>query len=122
MWNDRSCDKGNKILLIETIVAVVIADGLSRFASSRAYNIEPNVRDCSLQASVELEIDPDALLKGKQAVKLPPPPYRDIVIQEMVITIDGYAHDALSIFDYLSTAVIVLYMLVATLHTIWIHL
>ena len=118
MWNDLSCGKGNKRILLESIITVGIADGLSRFGSSRVYNTAPDLRDWSLQASVDIDVDNNALLQGKQAVQLPSDP--NLVIQTMRITIDGYAYNASSITDYLSTAVICIYMLVTSLHTIWI--
>ena len=120
MWNDRSCGKENQTFLIETAIAITIADGLSRFASSRAYNVESDIRDWALQASVTMSVDTDALLNGRQAVRLPPSSDHNYLIQEMTLSIDGYAYDASSIFDYLSTGVIALYMLVATSHTVWI--
>ena len=67
-----------------------------------------------------MDVDSDALLDGRQAVRLPPSSDHKYVIQEMTLTIDGYAYDTSSIFGYLSTAVIALYMLVATSHTVWI--
>ena len=120
MWNDRTCGKGNKTPLIETAIAVTVADGLSRFASSRAYNIGPDIQDWTLQASVTMDVNRDALLHGKQAVRLPPPSDHNYIIQEMTLTIDGYAYVASDIFDYLSTAVVAVYILVAALHTLWI--
>ena len=45
MWNDRTCGKGNKGPLLESIVAIAIADGLSRFASSHVYNTAPSMQD-----------------------------------------------------------------------------
>ena len=38
----------------------------------------------------------------------------------MIITIDGLAYNASNVFDYISTAIIGLYMLIAISHTIWI--
>lgn len=124
-WNDGECGNGNKNNLLELILASVFANGLSRYGSHRAFDPLNSWND---PLQWELKTPPKAsnyyasLLSNdphRNAV-LPAPPNSDFVNLRMRVEVVGYAWYASGFSDYLATAVVVLYMLVALAHTIWV--
>ena len=126
-WNRGECYNGNKHMLLELILASVFANGLSRYGSRRAFDSDSmNSRNDPLQW--ELKTPPKAseyyasLLSNKphhNAVLLAPS-NSDYVELRMRVEVVGYAWYASGISDYLAIAVVVMYMLVALAHTVWV--
>ena len=116
MWNDITCGKRNKRIAIEFILATLIVDGLSRFGSGRQFNVAPALQDWSLPTPPPADNYYNTLLGGVHAVLLSPDP--DLVRLNMSVTIDGYAYCASTATDYLSTAFVRIYLLIASTHVI----
>ena len=126
-WNHGDCNNGNKHVLLEAILASVFANGLSRYGSRYAFDSSSiNSRDDPFQW--ELKAPPKAsdyyasLLSNKPPhdAVLPPPANSDYVKLRMRVEVVGYAWYASGVSDYLATAVVLIYMLMALAHTIWV--
>ena len=126
-WNDGDCNNGNKHMFVELIIASIFANGLSRHGSRHAF--DPSTmgsRNDPFQW--ELKTPPKAsdyyasLLSNKphhEAV-LPPPANSDYVKLRMRVEVVGYAWYASGFSDYVATTVVVIYMLMALTHTVWV--
>ena len=118
IWNDASCGKGMKSDLLELITASIVADGLSRYGSHRAFNMLPDLRNWTFQ---DLPHTPDfnkSILSGSDAVIMPSDP--SFVVQRMNLQAVGYAYQASSTSDYLATSVTCIYILIAGAHVLWV--
>ena len=117
LWEDGSCGRGVKDDLKEFMIAATVVDGLSRYGSSRMYNVRPALENWTLQ---ELPYTPDfqnTLLLGGEAVSMPADP--SLVVQRLDFEVNGYAYYASTTTDYLATAVAAAYILLALAHTAW---
>ena len=126
-WNHSDCFNGDKRVLVEFILASVFANGLSRYGSRHAFDSSStNSRDDPFQW--ELKTPPKAsdyyasLLSNNPShdAVLPPPADTRYVKLRMRVEVVGYAWYASGISDYLATAVVLIYMLMALAHTIWV--
>ncbi|MCJ1324857.1 hypothetical protein MMC10_001519 [Thelotrema lepadinum] len=118
IWNDDSCGKGTKYDLLETIIASMVADGLSRYGSERAFNIQPDLRDWTFKALPHAPGFNNSILSGHDAIILPSDP--SLVVQNAIFQVEGYAYYASSTSDYLATSVACIYIIIAGAHAIWI--
>ena len=128
-WNHSECGDGNKHVLLEFILASIFANGLSRYGSRHAF--EPSsMSSRNNPFQWELKIPPKApdyyasLLSNKphHDAVLPAPANSGYVKLRMRVEVVGYAWYASGFSDYLAIAVIVLYMLIALAHTVWVVL
>ena len=126
-WNHGDCNNGNKHMLLELILASLFANGLSRYGSRHAFDPSSmNLRDDPFQW--ELKTPPRAsdyyalLLRNNPPhdAVLPPPANSDYVKLRMRVEVVGYAWYASGVSDYLATAVVLIYMLMALAHTVWV--
>ena len=126
-WNHGDCNNGNKHMLLELILASVFANGLSRYGSRHAFDPSSmNPLDDPFQW--ELKTPPKAsdyyalLLSNNPThnAVLSPPANSDYVKLRMRVEVVGYAWYASGVSDYLATAVVLIYMLMALAHTTWV--
>ena len=126
-WNRGDCNNGNKHALLELLLASVFANGLSRYGSRRAFD-PASMKSRNDPFQWELKTPPKApnyyasLLSNHphHNAVLPAPENSDYVKLRMRMEVVGYAWYASGSSDYLATAVVVLYMLVALAHTVWV--
>ena len=125
--NYGACYNGAKKQLLELILASTFANGLSRYGSRRAF--EPLSMTSKKDAFGWILKSPpkapnyDKILVGIHSnpnAVLPPPPSSNFVNLTMVNEVNGYAWYASTSSEYLATAVIGFYILVALVHTIWV--
>ena len=125
--NSADCGLGGKYQLIELILGSVFANGLSRYGSHHAFEPSTTVTGNN-PFQWELKTPPKApdyytsLLSNrphKNAV-LPAPADSGYVKLRMRMQVVGYAWYASGFSDYLATVVVIIYMLVALTHTVWI--
>ena len=125
--NHRDCGNGNKYMLLELILATIFANGLSRYGSRRCFD-SSSMNSSNNPFRWDLTTLPKAsnyyasLLSNnpRHNAILPAPANSGYVGLRMGIQIVGYAWHASSSSDYLATAVVVTYMLVAFVHTVWV--
>ncbi len=125
--NRGECGNGNKYMLLELILASIFANGLSRYGSRRAFDLSSlnssnNPFQWELQALPKASNYCASLLSNKRCHNaiLPAPTNSGYVDLRMRVQVVGYAWYASSYSDYLATAVVVTYMLVAFAHTVWV--
>ena len=126
-WNRGDCGNGNKNALLELVLSSVFANGLSRYGSRRAF--DPSSMNPRIDPfQWELLAPPKApnyyasLLSNKphHNAILSAPANSDYVELQMHVQVVGYAWYASGFSAYLATAVVVMYMLVALAHTVWV--
>lgn len=126
-WNFTDCGNGNKHALLELILSSVFANGLSRYGSRRAF--DPSSMNSRINPfQWELIAPPKALNYYASLLSnnphhnavLPAPANSDYVELRMRVQVVGYAWYASGFSEYLATAVVVMYMLVALAHTVWV--
>ncbi|KAM0716157.1 hypothetical protein Q7P37_008671 [Cladosporium fusiforme] len=114
LWNDSSCEKGDKIFFIEMIVASLLADGLSRHGSSRAYILHPDTRDWQrrpLHTYNSTRLLSYLSTEPEQESMTSPSFWLEVYAQ-------GYAYFPSSKTDHVALAVVCMYMLIAGLHVV----
>ncbi|KAL8897422.1 MAG: hypothetical protein Q9207_007224 [Kuettlingeria erythrocarpa] len=124
------CGSGGKPRLLEMILASVFANGLSRYGSRHAFDqisIRNSPNNPSRWLLKSLPRAPDyyaSLLSNnpQHNAILPAPASADPnhVTLRMRIEILGYAWYASGYSDYLAMVVVLIYMLIALAHTIWV--
>lgn len=122
MWSSDECGKGDKRIVLQTLLAVVVADGLSRYNSILAFKPTSTLSTLTLATFPPSPSYSSLLLGvGKGDAVPPPADYLTRVYKlRAVFSITGYAYYASSTTDYLSTAVLALYVLVAIMHLVWV--
>ena len=127
-WNREECGNGGKHMLLEYLLASIFANGLSRYGSRYAFDASSINSSRSDPLQWTLKTPPKApdyyasLLSNNphHNAVLPPPSHSNYVNLRMRVEVVGYAWYANGSSDYLAIAVVVLYMLVALTHTIWV--
>ena len=127
-FNRGDCGNGNKHELLEMILGSVFANGLSRYGSRYAFD----------SSSVERTGDDpfDWMLKGLpkapdyNASLLSNKPHRNAILSapagsdhvdlRMHMYIVGFAWCASGFSEYLAIAVVLIYMILAFVHTVWV--
>ena len=125
--NSDTCNYGSIQVLIEVILASTFANGLSRYGSRRAFNLS-GVYNSKDPFSWILNKPPWAPqwehslvdINARHNAVLPPPSHSNFVTLRMQCEVVGYSWYAHTITDYLATAVVGIYMLVAIVHMIWV--
>ena len=126
-WNRGECNNGNKDMLLELILASIFANGLSRYGSRHAFDLS-SMKTRSNPFQWELKTPPKApdyyasLLSNdpNHDAVLPAPANSDFVKLRMRVEVVGYSWYASGFSDYLAIAVVVMYMLMAVAHTVWV--
>ncbi|KAL8754927.1 MAG: hypothetical protein Q9184_004956 [Pyrenodesmia sp. 2 TL-2023] len=130
LWNQADCGNGGKHQLLEMMLASVFANGLSRYGSRHAFDpisIRNSPYDPSRWLLKSLPRAPDyyaSLLSNKphHDAILPAPALADskYITLRMHMQVFGYAWYASGYSEYLAITVVVIYMLIALAHTIWV--
>ena len=125
--NRGECGNGGKHQLLELILASVFANGLSRYGSRHAFDLSSmNSSDSpfrwELQALPKTSNYWASLLSNKphHNAILPAPADSGYVDLQMRVQVVGYAWYASSFSTYLATAVVVTYMVLAIVQTVWV--
>lgn len=115
LWNDASCNKGDKRYFIELLVASMVADGLSRFSSHRTFNLSHDTRDWKIK-------DLHAYNSSRLLSSLDGPNQFSPMVPSiwLEVYVNGYAYYPSSTSDYLALAVVCLYILIAGSHVVTI--
>ncbi|KAL8917121.1 MAG: hypothetical protein Q9208_008160 [Pyrenodesmia sp. 3 TL-2023] len=118
-WNTNTfTGGGNQTTFLESLVASVFADGLSRTGSHKAYadtSLPPE--HWSLWSYNRANDYNSTLLAGGRALK--PPSGEDFTELRVNMTIKGYSYMSSGVTDYLSMAVMLFHLLIALAHTIF---
>ena len=119
-WNTETfAVGGNRTTFLETFLAAIFADGLSRTNSVRAFShTDLPFGQWSLWSYDRVENFNAAILQGGNALKAPSTD-QDITESRMNATIEGYSYHASSMTDFLAIAVVLFHCLVAVAHTIY---
>jgi hypothetical protein len=116
LWNDSTCNKGNKGTFMEFMIGAMVADGLSRYGTSRLYNVFPALEDWSLRTLPHAPNFNESLLRGGEAITMPSDP--NIIVQRLTEYVEGYSYYASTTTDYLATSVACIYILLAGSHVV----
>ena len=127
-FNRVDCDNGYKHQLIEMILGSVFANGLSRYGSRYAFDsssVEKSKHDPSRWVRKVLPKAPDysdSLLSNKphHNAILSASAGSDHVDLRMDVHVVGFAWCARGFSGYLAIAVVLIYMLLALVHTVWV--
>ncbi|KAL8884165.1 MAG: hypothetical protein Q9215_007729 [Flavoplaca cf. flavocitrina] len=128
-WNRGDCGNGAKQQLLEMILASVFANGLSRYGSRHAFDqisIRNSPHNPWRWLLKSLPRAPDyyaSLLSNKplhDAILPAPASASNYVTLRMRVQVLGYAWYASGFSEYFAIAVVVMYMLIALIHTIWV--
>ena len=129
-WNRNDCGNGGKHKVLEMMLASVFANGLFRYGSRHAFDqisLRNSPRDHSRWLLKSLPRAPDyhaSLLSNKphHDAILPAPAFADskYVTLRMRVQVVSYAWYASGSSDYFAITVVVIYMLIALAHTIWV--
>ncbi|KAL8983097.1 MAG: hypothetical protein Q9205_002560 [Flavoplaca limonia] len=128
-WNRGDCGNGAKQQLLEMILASVFANGLSRYGSRHAFDqisIRNSPHNPWRWLLKSLPRAPDyyaSLLSNKplhDAILPAPASASNYVTLRMRVQVLGYAWYASGFSEYFAIAVVVMYMLIALVHTIWV--
>lgn len=114
LWNDFSCGQQSRLLYPEWVVATIVADGLSRYGSQRVYNVQPDLRDWTLDTPATF--NSSRLLAHLETSSSLPVGF---VAQWLAIDVVGYAYYACTTTDYLALAVAGVYILLALSQVLW---
>lgn len=117
LWN-QDCNPA-KISLLETILAVFLADGLSRLNSMFILKASMDPDAWSVTSFPRNPTYLNDLVAGRDAFLLPQD-LSHIYTLKTTIAITGYAYYASVVTDYLSIVVVGLYVLIAVSHLFWI--
>ena len=124
MWNNPTCGKGDKRIFLQAMLAVVVADGLSRYNSILAFNPGHTLSEWT-PASFPHSPSYASLLMGLgKGDAIPPPVGYPASVHKLQasFSMTGYAYYASSTTDYLATTVMALYILVGIAHLFWVLL
>jgi hypothetical protein len=113
LWNDSTCNKGDKRYFIEMLLASMVVDGLSRYGSHRAYEMHPDTRDWQLRTLHTY--NSSRLLSGLGTFKGFP---NEVPSAWLEVFVNGYAYYPSSRSDFLALAVVCLYIVIAGSHVI----
>ncbi|KAI9799161.1 MAG: hypothetical protein M1833_004201 [Piccolia ochrophora] len=122
MWSSNDCEKGDKRILLQAILAVVVADGLSRYNSLLAFHPTPTLSTWTLATFPTSSSYSSLLLGVGKGAAIPPPTDYPARVHKLhaSFSMTGYAYSASSTTDFLATAVLSLYMLFAATHILWV--
>ncbi len=117
-WNEVSMGSSNRTLFVEWMTSLLVADGLSRHGTDRELNTSGPVADWEL-ANFRRQQDYDSrLLQGGQS--LYPPADGPFTTLYMDITIQGLSYQAKTVTDYMAILVLLVHILLALCHTIYV--
>lgn len=122
MWNANDCAKGDKRILLQAILALIVADGLSRYNSISAFKPTSTLSTWTLATFPPSPAYSSLLLGVGKGAAIPPPADYPTRVHKLhaSFSVTGYAYYASSTTDYLSTAVLALYLFVAIVHLVWV--
>jgi len=115
----RDCNQA-KTHLLETILAVVLTDGLSRHGSVHSFTTGSRLEDWYVATFEQTPDYPSVLLQQGGKAYFPPPDLSLVYQLDTAFFVTGYAYYASAVTDYLAQAVVGLYALIATAHLLWL--
>ena len=119
-WNEETfAVGGNRTTFLESLLAAVFTDGLSRTNSVRAFShTDLPFGQWPLWSYDRVDNFNNAILQGGNALKAPSTD-QDVTESRMNATIEGYSYHASSTTDFLAIAVVLFHCLAALAHTIY---
>ena len=115
-WNDMKIGSLNRTTTLEWVIASIVADGLSREGSARVLDVSGEPTSWSLlDYDKTLDFTHQLFNRGKPLKEPKDVPH---IKQPAKIMIFGYSYKARVFTDYLSISVHLIYMLLASYHTI----
>ena len=118
LWDAKICAHANKIGFIEQTIARVVADGLSRRLSSRAYIMLADLRSWIITELPRNDDYGTRLLTGKKnAVNISSD--LDKVTQHVDFSVEGFGYRVSTTTEYIATVVAGLYLLIGLSHVAW---
>ncbi|KAK0252968.1 hypothetical protein LTR35_017047 [Friedmanniomyces endolithicus] len=121
LWNYANITSGlNMTISVERMLALLVADGLSRYGTSLVYGlddsgvIEPNWPNRG--GWNQTKSYAKNLINGRGQLLFPPT--GDFVTQEAKVEITGYVFMATAFTDYLAIAILCLHLAIALAHTL----
>ncbi|KAK4215713.1 hypothetical protein QBC37DRAFT_281040 [Rhypophila decipiens] len=117
-WNSPTPGRANRTIYLEWLTTLLVADGLSRYGSHRALNISGPPTTWDLLDYVKTEGDfSGEILRGERALIPPPGTY---TTYKTKIIIQGLSYLARANTDYMSMAVLFVYILLAFRHILYL--
>jgi len=113
--------QGGKKRLLETIIASVLADGLSRSGSHRVFNDPEDMSDPTISMYRPRHDFDQRILRGRDALALPDGDQATYTILRATMLISGYAFRA-SLPGYLAVTVLLVHATLASVHVLWLLL
>jgi hypothetical protein len=120
LWAATVCSEYQKTDYIEWTIASLVSDGLSRRLSHRAFDTSPDLRSWVVSGPNRSEAYNARLMQGdykKNAVLLSPDP--SLIVQSLIITVEGLGYRVSSTTDYLAMVVVGAYFVLASTHVVW---
>jgi hypothetical protein len=120
LWAAAVCSEYQKTDYIEWTIASLVSDGLSRRLSHRAFDTSPDLRSWIVSGLNRSEAYNARLMQGdykKNAVLLSPDP--SLIVQSLIITVEGLGYRVSSTTDYLAMIVVGAYFVLASTHVVW---
>ena len=119
-WNAETfVSGGNRTTFLESVLATVFTDGLSRTGSVSAFsNTDLALGQWSLWSYDPVPGFSSTLLQGGSALK-PPTSDQDFTMSRVNVTIEGYTYYASASTDFLAIVVVLFHCLVALAHTLY---
>ncbi|XXH00741.1 hypothetical protein Hte_007091 [Hypoxylon texense] len=117
-WNEIFPGASNRTLFLEWITALLVSDGLSRYGSDRVLNSSGPPSEWSLMDYNKRPDSYSRFLGGTDALE--PPQGFDYTTFEAEIHLEGLTYQAQSITDYLSIAVLLVHIILALGHIIYV--
>ncbi|KAI1439706.1 hypothetical protein F5Y02DRAFT_423722 [Annulohypoxylon stygium] len=118
LWNEIMVGASNRTLFLEWMTALLISDGLSRYGSDRALNSTGPQSEWSLMNYNKLPDFRSRIISGTDILETPKDPnYTKFRVE---ITIQGLSYYAHLISDYLSIAVLLIHIVLALGHIVYV--
>ena len=118
LWAADVCSEYPKNDYIEWTVARLVSDGLSRRLSHRAFDTTPDLRSWITNPGPHQEDYNSSLLrKHKDAMVLSND--SDLVVQRLVVEVEGLGYRISTTTEYLAMVVVGAYLLLSSSHVLW---
>lgn len=118
-WLDQGSGGKDKVALVEAIICSVVADGLSRTGSYRAFNTSAASSQWSLANYIPFPDFERQIRRNKLALDIPAVNPENLTSIEASMQISGFSFKA-SLATYLAMSVLLTHLLMATAHVIYV--
>ena len=116
VWNELIPGGLNRTITLEWVLSALIANGLSREGSARAFDTTAPISSWTVSNYNKTADFGDQLLNGGHPLQRPSG--ANLTENRVSINITGYSYRASTLTDYLSMAVLFIHMLLAITHVI----